>query len=114
MQSTARFVAAPAARPAVRPRAACVAQASKAAEFRSLSVEAIDEKVDGLKRELFDMRMKQATRQEVKSHEFKLKKKEVARLLTVRREKTLEQGLDRRTANKLEKNALLKEGALVR
>ena len=52
--------------------------------------------------------------QPVKSSDFPAIKTKVAQMLTVRREKEITQGIDRRTAVKIEKNALLKEGALVR
>lgn len=104
-----------AVRPTVSVRAVraapIAARAGKASEFRSLSVDEIDAKVADLKKELFGLRIKQKTRQELKTHSVAALRKDVARLLTVRREKT---DGNKREAQAAEKNAQLDAGVFVR
>ena len=52
-------------------------------EFKELSASQISEKIDQLRKELFDLRFKQATRQLNETHKFKIIKKQVAQLLTL-------------------------------
>ena len=52
-------------------------------EFKKLNSEQITEKIDQLRKDLFDLRFKQATRQLNETHKFKIIKKQVARLLTL-------------------------------
>ena len=52
-------------------------------EFRKLNSEQITEKIDQLRKDLFDLRFKQATRQLNETHNFKIIKKQVAQLLTL-------------------------------
>ena len=52
-------------------------------EFKKLNSEQITEKIDQLRKDLFDLRFKQATRQLNETHEFKIIKKQVAQLLTL-------------------------------
>ena len=52
-------------------------------EFKKLNHSQITEKIDLLRKELFDLRFKQATRQLNETHKFKVIKKQVAQLLTL-------------------------------
>ena len=52
-------------------------------EFKKLNSDQITEKIDQLRKELFDLRFKQATRQRNETHKFKIIKKQVAQLLTL-------------------------------
>ena len=52
-------------------------------EFKKLNPEQITEKIDQLRKDLFDLRFKQATRQLSETHKFKIIKKQVAQLLTL-------------------------------
>ena len=52
-------------------------------EFKKLSSDQITEKIDQLRKDLFDLRFKQATRQLNETHKFKTIKKQVAQLLTL-------------------------------
>ncbi len=52
-------------------------------EFKKLNSDQITEKIDQLRKELFDLRFKQATRQLNETHKFKIIKKQVAQLLTL-------------------------------
>tara|TARA_Y100001968_G_scaffold90338_1_gene81270 strand:+ start:1872 stop:2078 length:207 start_codon:yes stop_codon:yes gene_type:complete len=58
------------------------------AEVRKLTDADISEKIDGLRRELFDLRFQQATRQLNKTHRFKEARIELAQLLTVQSERS--------------------------
>lgn len=59
----------------------------KATEIRNLSVDEIDAKVLDLKKTLFDLRV-QAKNQKLEQMErLKITRKDIARLLTIRREK---------------------------
>ena len=52
-------------------------------EFKNLDSTQLKEKINGLRKELFDLRFKQATRQLNETHKFKLIKKQVAQLLSL-------------------------------
>ena len=52
-------------------------------EFKKLKSSQITEKIDQLRKDLFDLRFKQATRQLSETHKFKIIKKQVAQLLTL-------------------------------
>ena len=52
-------------------------------EFKKLNPSQISEKIDQLRKDLFDLRFKQATRQLNETHKFKIIKKQVAQLLTL-------------------------------
>ena len=47
-------------------------------EFKNLNSDQITEKIDQLRKELFDLRFKQATRHLNETHKFKIIKKQVA------------------------------------
>jgi large subunit ribosomal protein L29 len=55
-------------------------------EVRELSIEQLQEQIEATKRELFDLRFQQATRQLEKPHLFRQTKRNLARLLTVEQE----------------------------
>ena len=52
-------------------------------EFKKLNSSQITEKIDLLRKDLFELRFKQATRQLNETHKFKIIKKQVAQLLTL-------------------------------
>ena len=52
-------------------------------EFKSLNNKEIIEKIYELRKELFDLRFKQATRQLNETHQFSIIKKQIAQLLTL-------------------------------
>ena len=56
-------------------------------EVRNLSNAEISEKIDGLRRELFQLRFEQATRQLANTHRFKEVRIKLAQLLTVQSER---------------------------
>jgi large subunit ribosomal protein L29 len=53
-------------------------------DVRELTEEQIDERIDGLRRELFDLRFQRATRRLEHPHRFKEVRIKLAQLLTVR------------------------------
>ncbi len=59
-----------------------------ATEVRNLTASDITEQIDDLRRELFDLRFKQATRQLTNTHRFKEARIKLAQLLTVQSERT--------------------------
>ena len=60
-------------------------------EFQHLKTSEILDKVDSLRKELFDLRFKQATRQLSETHQFKIIKKKIAQLLTIYKNQSLSQ-----------------------
>jgi large subunit ribosomal protein L29 len=64
----------------------------KTNDIRKMSTEEITKKIDELKSELFDMRMKQATAALEKSHKINEDRKTIARLKTVLVERENEEG----------------------
>ncbi len=60
----------------------------KIKEFKKLNSDQITEKIDQLRKDLFDLRFKQATRQLNETHKFKIIKKQVAQLLTLSKSQT--------------------------
>ncbi|MBE9008801.1 50S ribosomal protein L29 [Pseudanabaenaceae cyanobacterium LEGE 13415] len=61
----------------------------KIADARSLGDEDLSEQILSTKKELFQLRMQQGTRQLDKPHQFKHLKHRLAQLLTVERERQL-------------------------
>ena len=60
-------------------------------EFKKLNSDQLTEKIDQLRKDLFDLRFKQATRQLNETHQFKIIKKQVAQLLTLRKSQSASQ-----------------------
>lgn len=79
-------------------------------EARSLSNEDIDAKVTELKSDLLNLRMKQAAREKFDQGAMPIKKKDIARLLTVKREREIEQGISKRESRNMERRKLVSEG----
>ena len=57
-------------------------------EFKKLNSSEINEKIDQLRKNLFDLRFKQATRQLNETHQFRIIKKQIAQLLTISKSKS--------------------------
>ena len=62
---------------------------SKIQDFRDLSDQELDTQILSLKRQLFELRLQKATRQEVKPHLFQQTRRQLAQLLTLERERQL-------------------------
>tara|TARA_B100000927_G_scaffold112750_1_gene91032 strand:+ start:650 stop:868 length:219 start_codon:yes stop_codon:yes gene_type:complete len=63
----------------------------KLKEFKNLNSSEIQSQVDSLRKELFDLRFKQATRQLTETHKFKFIKKQIAQLLTLKKNQNKKQ-----------------------
>jgi large subunit ribosomal protein L29 len=64
----------------------------KIADVRSLTDEEIASEIIAVKRNLFDLRLRQATRRLDKTHEFKHNRHKLAQLLTVEHQRKTPQG----------------------
>ena len=60
-------------------------------EFKNLNISEIKIKIEALRKELFDLRFKQATRQLNETHKFKVIKKQIAQLMTLEKNQTSSQ-----------------------
>ncbi|XRB09571.1 ribosomal protein L29 [Pycnococcus provasolii] len=83
---------------AVRPASLVVASAaaSASADARAMTVEQIDDAVLSERKLLLDLRVKASRKQEFKPHEFKVHKKNIARMLTIKREKEIADGISKK------------------
>ncbi|KAL5698886.1 60S ribosomal protein L29 [Ranunculus cassubicifolius] len=72
-------------------------------EIRAKTTEEIQEEIIDLKGELFMLRLQKSAREEFKNSEFSRMRKRVARMLTVRRERELEEGINKRLSRKIDK-----------
>ncbi|CAA7034720.1 unnamed protein product [Microthlaspi erraticum] len=72
-------------------------------DIRAKTTEELLEEVVDLKGELFMLRLQKSARNEYKSSEFRRMKKLVARMLTVRREREIEEGIGKRLSRKLDR-----------
>lgn len=62
----------------------------KAEEIRALSSDDISKQLESARKEMFELRFQAATRQLVNHREIRAVKKNIARLLTIMRERELE------------------------
>ncbi|KAL9229733.1 hypothetical protein vseg_005168 [Gypsophila vaccaria] len=72
-------------------------------EIRTKSNEQINEEIQQLKGELFMLRLQRSARENFKPSDFGRLRKRVARMLTVKREREIEQGIGKRLSRKLDK-----------
>uniref|UniRef100_A0A5B7BIK4 Large ribosomal subunit protein uL29c n=1 Tax=Davidia involucrata TaxID=16924 RepID=A0A5B7BIK4_DAVIN len=72
-------------------------------EIRAKTTEQINEEIVDLKGELFMLRLQKSVRNEFKSSEFRRMRKRVARMLTVKREREIEDGINKRLSRKLDR-----------
>ncbi|KAM3709703.1 hypothetical protein ACJW31_02G192700 [Castanea mollissima] len=72
-------------------------------EIRTKTTEEINEEVVDLKGELLMLRLQKSARNEFKSSEFGRMRKRIARMLTVKRERELEEGINKRLSRKLDR-----------
>ncbi|KAG8383534.1 hypothetical protein BUALT_Bualt04G0023500 [Buddleja alternifolia] len=72
-------------------------------EIRTKSTEELNEEIIDLKGELFMLRLQRSARNEFKSSEFHRMRKRIARMLTVKREREMEEGINKRLSRKLDK-----------
>lgn len=62
---------------------------SKISEVKRLTLEEIDQKIDNIKKEIFNLKFQQATKQKIKTHLIKHKKHQLSQLLMVEQEKQI-------------------------
>ena len=79
------------------------AATSDVGQLRRLSDAQLEQAVKESRTELIKLEMKKASRQEFKAHEMRAYKKKVAQLLTVKREREIEQGISKKESRKAEK-----------
>ncbi|OWM82214.1 hypothetical protein CDL15_Pgr001788 [Punica granatum] len=72
-------------------------------EIRAKTTEDINEEVVQLKGELLMLRLQKSARNEFKSSEFRRMRKRIARMLTVKREREIEEGINKRLSRKLDR-----------
>ncbi|XP_061344677.1 large ribosomal subunit protein uL29c [Gastrolobium bilobum] len=72
-------------------------------EIREKTTEQINDEVIDLKGELLMLRLQQSARNEFKPSEFRRMRKMIARMLTVKREREIEEGIGKRMSRKLDK-----------
>ncbi|KAK7318620.1 hypothetical protein RJT34_03323 [Clitoria ternatea] len=72
-------------------------------EIRKMTTEQINEEVVDLKGELLMLRLQKSVRNEFKSSDFRRMRKRIARMLTVKREREIEEGINKRLSRKLDK-----------
>ncbi|KAH0455552.1 hypothetical protein IEQ34_015584 [Dendrobium chrysotoxum] len=72
-------------------------------ELRGRTTEELNEEVIDLKGELFMLRLQRSARNEFKSSDFRRMRKRIARMLTIKREREIEQGINKRLSRKLDK-----------
>ncbi|KAF6148725.1 hypothetical protein GIB67_019333 [Kingdonia uniflora] len=72
-------------------------------EIRARTTEDINEEIIDLKGELLMLRLQRSAREEFKSSEFGRMRKRIARMLTVRREREIEEGIKKRLSRKLDR-----------
>ncbi|KAJ9561709.1 hypothetical protein OSB04_006869 [Centaurea solstitialis] len=72
-------------------------------EIRAKTTEEINDEIVDLKGELFMLRLQRSARNEFKSSEFRRMRKRVARMLTVKREREIDDGVGKRLSRKLDR-----------
>ncbi|XP_022741128.1 50S ribosomal protein L29, chloroplastic [Durio zibethinus] len=72
-------------------------------EIRAKTTEEINDEVVELKGELFMLRLQRSVRNEFKSSEFRRMRKRIARMLTVKREREIEEGINKRLSRKFDR-----------
>eukprot|EP00472_Partenskyella_glossopodia_P014943 CAMPEP_0197515862 /NCGR_PEP_ID=MMETSP1318-20131121/849_1 /TAXON_ID=552666 /ORGANISM="Partenskyella glossopodia, Strain RCC365" /LENGTH=111 /DNA_ID=CAMNT_0043064333 /DNA_START=193 /DNA_END=528 /DNA_ORIENTATION=+ len=76
-----------------------------AKDLRKLNDDQILDEIAESSRELLVLRMAMSNRQEIKTSDFRLHKKKIAQLKTIQRERSIAEGVDRRTYRKGENKA---------
>ena len=72
-------------------------------DFKELSNEALLEEVTKSKKMLFQLRMRQSTRKEFKPHHFGILKTKIAQIRTVKREREVAEGVNKRDSRKMKR-----------
>ncbi len=76
---------------------------TKAADFKSMSNDELNAQIVEAKKMLFELRMKQSTRKEYKGHHFGILKTKIAQIRTVKREREVTEGVNKRDSRKIKR-----------
>jgi large subunit ribosomal protein L29 len=83
---------------------------TKASEFKSMSNDDLLAQITSAKKMLYELRIRQSTRKEYKGSHFGILKAKIAQIRTVKREREIAEGVNKRDSRKIkreEKNANL-------
>jgi|TARA_B100001142_G_C14270823_1_gene630811 large subunit ribosomal protein L29 len=76
---------------------------TKAADFKGMSNEDLNKEIVAAKKMLFELRMRQSTRKEYKGHHFGILKTKIAQIRTVKREREVAEGVNKRDSRKMKR-----------
>ena len=76
---------------------------TKAAEFKAMSNDDLLAEMTAAKKMLFELRMRQSTRKEYKGHHFGILKTKIAQIRTVKREREVAEGVNKRDSRKIKR-----------
>ncbi|KAL4582888.1 hypothetical protein LXL04_007449 [Taraxacum kok-saghyz] len=102
----AHVLPSPAVRATAAPRQSVVMMAKREEELKEIrakTTEEINDEIVDLKGELFMLRLQRSARNEFKSSEFRRMRKRVARMMTVKREREIDDGVGKRQSRKLDR-----------
>ena len=76
---------------------------TKASEFKAMSNDDLIAEMVSAKKMLFELRMRQSTRKEYKGHHFGILNKKIAQIRTVKREREVAEGVNKRDSRKIKR-----------
>ena len=76
---------------------------TKASAFKSMSNDELLAEMTAAKKMLFELRMRQSTRKEYKGHHFGILKTKIAQIRTVKREREVAEGVNKRDSRKMKR-----------
>ena len=76
---------------------------TKASAFKSMSNDELLAEMTAAKKMLFELRMRQSTRKEYKGHHFGILKTKIAQIRTVKREREVAEGVNKRDSRKIKR-----------
>ena len=76
---------------------------TKCADFKSMSNDELNAQIVDAKKKLFELRMRQSTRKEYKGHHFGILKTKIAQIRTVKREREVTEGVNKRDSRKIKR-----------
>ena len=96
-------VRAASASPSAAPDAFAGLKPTKASEFKAMSNDDLLAEMTAAKKMLFELRMRQSTRKEYKGHHFGILKTKIAQIRTVKREREVAEGVNKRDSRKMKR-----------
>ena len=88
---------------AAAPDAFALLMPTKAADFKGMSNVELLAQMTTSKKMLFELRMRQSTRKEYKGHHFGLLRSKIAQIRTVKREREVTEGVNKRDSRKIKR-----------